>query len=78
LKAMAQERAATIATRIHAIVRRVGAPFAARMVAVNAKGSAKIECSHLIISSVVRVLPQIPGMVEPILRVYRGEVGLPQ
>jgi len=48
LKAMAQERAETMATRIHNRVRREGRPCAARMVAVNANGSAKIECSHLI------------------------------
>jgi hypothetical protein len=28
---------------------------------VSANGSAKMECSHLIISSVVRVLPRIPA-----------------
>jgi hypothetical protein len=32
------------------------------MVAVRANGSAKIECSHLIISNVVRVLDNMPGM----------------
>ena len=56
LKAIAAERAATIATRIHASVRQPGSPFAASSMAVSANGSAKIECSHLIISSVVRVL----------------------
>ena len=49
------ERAPTIATTIHTIVRQPGKPFAASSAAVSAKGSAKIECSHLIISSVVRV-----------------------
>src|SRR6266567_5884543 len=78
LNAMAQERAAIIATRIHAMVRRAGRPPAARIVAVSAKGSAKMECSHLIISSVVRVLPQSPGMVEPMSRVYRGGMSLSQ
>ena len=29
---------------------------------MSAKGSAKIECSHLIISNVVRVLDRMPGI----------------
>ncbi len=62
LKAMAQERAATMATRIQRTVRQAGRPLAARMTAVKAKGSAKMECSHLIISRVVRVLDRMPGM----------------
>src|SRR6185437_16008775 len=65
LKAMAQERAAIMATRIQRSVRRAGRPPAARMAAVSANGSAKMECSHLIISSVVRVLARRLGMVEP-------------
>ena len=63
LKAMAQERAATIATRIQATFCQPGNPLAASNIAVKAKGSAKMECSHLIISIVVRVLTRIPGMV---------------
>jgi hypothetical protein len=53
---MAEERAPTIATRIHPSVRHAGRPSAANSTAVRANGSAKIECSHLIISSVARVL----------------------
>src|SRR5208283_3693942 len=63
LKAMAQERAATIATRIQTTVRQPGNPRAASSTAVKANGKAKIECSHLIISSVVRVLVHNPAMV---------------
>ena len=37
-----------------------GQPVAASSIAVSAKGSAKIECSHLIISSVVRVFAGKP------------------
>src|ERR1035437_6262001 len=67
LKAMAAERAATMATRIHPTLihkagRPPGNPLAASSTAVRANGSAKIECSHLIISSVVRVLDNIPGI----------------
>src|SRR5258705_3871899 len=54
LKAMAAERAETMAMMIQANWRRVGNPPAASMAPHNAKGSAKIECSHLIISSVTR------------------------
>src|SRR5579864_9390983 len=63
LKAMAQERAEIMATRIKTTVRKLGSPFAASNTAVRANGSAKIECSHLIISSVVRILDRRPGMV---------------
>ena len=73
LKAMAQERAVTMATRIQTRVRQAGSPLAASSAAVSAKGSAKIECSHLIISSVVRVLNHKPGMV--ILSVIEGRGG---
>ncbi len=67
LKAIAAERAATIATRIQATFvhnagHPPGRPWAASNTAVSAKGSAKIECSHLIISSVVRVLAHRLGM----------------
>src|SRR5262249_28727814 len=56
LNAIAAERAATIATTIQNSWRSDGAPPAASMAPDNAKGRAKIECSHLIISSVVRKL----------------------
>src|SRR5579871_733461 len=56
LKAIAAERAATIATIIQINVRPLGQPFAANMAALKAKGSTKIECSHLIISRVIRRL----------------------
>ena len=60
LKAMAQERAVTMATRIQTRVRQLGRPWAASSVAVSANGSAKMECSHLIISSVVFVFASKP------------------
>src|SRR6266568_575075 len=60
LNAMAQERADTIATRIQPSVRHEGQPCAANNVAVKANGRAKMECSHLIISSVVRVFASKP------------------
>ena len=48
---MAAERAATMATMIHSSL-PAGKPFAASMAPHKAKGSAKTECSHLIISRV--------------------------
>src|SRR6202521_3074231 len=54
LKAMAAERAATMATMVQASVRPAGTPFAASMAPHKAKGSTKIECCHLIISRVTR------------------------
>ncbi len=62
LKAMAAERAETMATRIQPTVRAAGSPRAASSIPVSAKGSAKMECSHLIISSVVRVFFRMPGI----------------
>jgi hypothetical protein len=53
LNAIAAERAETMATTIQAIGRHAGKPPAASMAPQNANGSAKIECSHLIISSVI-------------------------
>ena len=53
---MAAERAETIQTTIQPRTRSGGHPFAASTAPVSAKGRAKIECSHLIISSVMRVL----------------------
>src|SRR3954464_8447997 len=55
LNAIAAERAPTIATTIQKICRPEGRPLAASMAPHSAKGSAKIECSHLIISNVVFV-----------------------
>jgi len=54
LKAMAAERAPTIATMIQSSWWTEGKPPAASIAPQSAKGSAKIECSHLIISSVTR------------------------
>jgi hypothetical protein len=56
LKAIAADRAATMATIIHANWRSEGNPPAASMAPHKANGSAKIECSHLIISKVRRRL----------------------
>jgi len=56
LKAMAADRAETMATMIHSNCFPPGNPLAASMAPHNAKGSAKIECSHLIISRVTRRL----------------------
>src|SRR5580700_5422688 len=72
LKAMAADRAATIATTIHITVRQPGRPPAASSIAVSAKGSAKIECSHLIISSVVRILLRRAAMGDIL---YSNRVG---
>jgi hypothetical protein len=52
---MAAERAETMATSIQSSVERLGMPCAASKAAVSAKGSAKMECSDLIISSVMRI-----------------------
>src|SRR5580692_5384319 len=67
--AMAAERAATMATTIQTYWRSVGQPFggwcvarAARSAPVSANGSAKMECSNLIISSTVRMRPGILGL----------------
>src|SRR4029077_17072867 len=56
LNAMAAERAATMATTIHASACPLGRPLAASIAPQRAKGSTKIECSHLIISRVTRKL----------------------
>ena len=55
LKAMAAERAPTIATTIQKICRPVGAPFAASTAPRKANGNANSVCSILIISRVKRV-----------------------
>src|SRR5260370_28993707 len=61
---IAAERAATMATTIHRIWLHVGQPLgdlcvarAASNAPVSANGSAKTECSNLIISSTMRNLP---------------------
>src|SRR6476646_158024 len=56
LKAMAAERAETMHSTIQPSLAAVGIPPAASMAAQRANGSAKMECSHLIISSVVFML----------------------
>src|SRR6187455_3297522 len=53
LKAIAVERAPTIAMQIQRICRRAGKPFAASTAPRNANGNAKSVCSILIISSVM-------------------------
>jgi len=55
LKAIAAERAPTIATTIQVICHAVGTPFAASTAPRNANGNAKSVCSILIISRVSRV-----------------------
>jgi len=55
----------TIAIRIHHSVRQLGAPWLASRTAVSVNGRAKIECSHLIISNVVRVLRPGPLHAAP-------------
>src|SRR5579859_6953685 len=56
LKAMAAERAETMHRMIQPSLAAAGIPPAASMAAQSANGSAKMECSHLIISSVVLML----------------------
>jgi len=56
LKAMAAERAETMHKTIQPSFAAVGMPPAASMAAQRANGRAKMECSHLIISSVVLML----------------------
>ncbi len=55
LKAMAAERAETMQTTIQRSLASGGQPWAASMAPVSAKGSAKMECSHLIMSRVTRM-----------------------
>src|SRR5579872_298487 len=59
LKAIAAERAPTIATTIQISVCADGHPPAASMAPHMANGSTKMECSHLIIS---RVTPRLRRM----------------
>ena len=56
---MAAERAATMATQIQPSVRSGGIPLAAMTAPVSPKGSVRNECSHLIISSVTRVVKDV-------------------
>jgi hypothetical protein len=58
LKAMPAERARTMQMTIQKSCMGCGQPEAASMAPVRAKGRAKMLCSHLIISRVVRVLCQ--------------------
>ena len=60
LKAIAADRALTMQTMIQRILPAEGHPPAASIAPVMAKGSTKIECSHLIISSVVPILRNRP------------------
>jgi hypothetical protein len=52
LKAIAAVRAVTMQAIIQKSLPALGQPCAASIAPVNANGSAKMECSHLIISSV--------------------------
>ena len=65
LNVIAALRAPTIATISQKTWRQVGQPCTASIAPTKANGRAKIECSNLIISSVVRslpaALPKIPG-----------------
>src|SRR6266542_2079070 len=63
LKAMAVERAPTIATVIQRICFGEGNPLAASTAPRKANGNAKSVCSILIISSVTRMLRSRGGMV---------------
>src|SRR6185312_271608 len=56
LNAIAAERAEIIHRMIQPSLAAVGMPPAASMAAQRANGRAKMECSHLIISSVVLML----------------------
>ena len=60
LKAIAAERAVTMQTMIQKICMGRGKPWAASMAPVSANGSAKMECSHLIISRVTPMLRKKP------------------
>jgi hypothetical protein len=74
---IAADLAATIATTIHKTCRSVGQPCkvarAASNAPVSANGSAKTECSNLIISRTVRMRPAI----RLILRFLRGGAARP-
>src|SRR5271163_4727613 len=72
LKAIAAERAETMQTMIQNSLIAGGQPPAASIAPIRAKGSTKIECSHLIISSVVPIFRNRPKVKLPIL-VYREQ-----
>src|SRR6185437_1471207 len=65
LKAIAADRAATMQTTIQNNTRHGGRPPAASIAPVSANGSANMECSHLIISSVVPRRLLIPRVLFP-------------
>src|SRR5580692_2163904 len=89
---MAAERAATMATTIQTYWRSVGQPFggwcvarAARSAPVSANGSAKTECSNLIISSTVRMRSAIAKLrlrlfhaclTRPAIHIFLGKMNL--
>ncbi len=63
----------TMATSIQPSVRQPGTPRLASSTAVSANGSAKIECSHLIISSVMRVFAASPIACSSIFQCKRSD-----
>src|ERR1019366_2521663 len=65
LKAMPADLANTIHAMIQNTFPSGGQPFAASMAPVRANGSAKMECSHLIISSVVPIFRQTLRLADP-------------
>src|SRR5580692_2224171 len=89
---IAADRAATIATTIQRNCRNVGQVVrfwwvarAARIAPVKANGSAKTECSNLIISSTVRMRPAIPRLrlrlfgallTRPAIHIFLGHMNL--
>src|SRR5438128_11822053 len=74
LKAIAVERAPTIATEIQTICDAVGIPRAASTAPRKANGSANSVCSILIISSVVRMFFVIAATVAYLTRSLLLEV----
>src|SRR5580658_4585744 len=76
LMVIAAVRAATMATTIQRIWRRVGQPWvvarAASRAATKAKGSANTECSNLIISRTVRTRPAMGLRLRPSRRGAAG------
>src|SRR5271170_7472854 len=72
LKAIAAERAETMQTMIQTSLIAGGQPPAASIAPIRAKGSTKIECSHLIISSVVPIFRNRSKAKLPVL-VYREQ-----
>src|SRR5271168_1236586 len=76
LKAIAAERAETMQTMIQTSLMAGGHPPAASIAPIMAKGSTNIECSHLIISSVVPIFRNRPKVRLPVL-VYRERASHP-